>query len=328
MKIAVVGATGVVGLEMVRVLAERVKPKRDYELRLFASRARPQEKVLALEESWESLGECDFVLNATGDDVARTLESRLRDGQVLIDNSSAFRMGAGYPLVVPEVNAHRLKARPPVVANPNCTAILLCVALKPLTAFGLERVVVSTYQAASGAGLKGLEELEAQQRALGRGEALPTPEVFPFHLAGNVLSHNSKVRVGEGPGQGYNEEEWKVVEESRKMLELPTLSISATCIRVPVARAHSEAVTVDVERDFSLEAIRAAWAGAPGLRIVDEPELNHFPMPIESQNQDLVFVGRLRRDISRPRTLHFFLSGDQIRKGAATNAVQILERYL
>jgi aspartate-semialdehyde dehydrogenase len=215
-----------------------------------------------------------------------------------------------------------------VIANPNCTTIILCLGLQALKCFGIERVTVATYQAASGAGIRGLEELQNQLRSLGRGEALPKPEVFPFVLAGNVLSHNTPIRSESEVGAGHNEEEWKVIQETRKIMGSPGLPISVTCMRVGVYRAHTEAVSVDLAERVDLTGLRRAFASARGLKVVDDWNKNHFPMPLEAEGQDQVLVGRIRLDPTLPRTVHFLLSGDQIRKGAATNAVQIMDQLL
>lgn len=325
MKVAIVGATGLVGLEMKKILNDYFAPE-NLEILEFASQARPDRGILALTEAWDRLAGCAYILNASSAEVAVEISRRLQKSQILIDNSSAFRMDRSVPLVVPEVNGELLRSRPPIVANPNCTAALLCVALAPLREYGLERITVATYQAASGAGIKGLEELERQTAALGQGLPVPAPEVFPYQLAQNVLSHNTAIRADSEAGGGYNDEEWKVIEESRKILGLPDLAISATCIRVPVKRAHTEAVTIDFKNRVDLKMLQAKLAKAPGVKVVDDREKNHFPMPLESQNQDLVLVGRLRRDPFLARTYHLLLSGDQLRKGAATNAVQILKQ--
>ena len=324
MKIAIVGATGLVGQEMKKVLAEYFRPA-DCEIFEFASQERKELGVRELGKSWDDLAGCEYILNASSAEVAAEIAKRMKPGQKMIDNSSGFRMDPHVPLVVPEVNGDLLKAKPAIIANPNCTAALLCVALAPLRSLGLERVTVATYQAASGAGIRGLEELDRQLSAHVQGRDIPAPEVFPFQLALNVLSHNTAIRPEAQPGGGYNDEEWKVIEESRKMLGLPKLAISSTCIRVPVRRAHTEAVTIDLHKQSSVDEIRTLWSKAAGIKIVDDREKNHFPMPLESQNQDLVLVGRLRHDPFLPQTFHFMLSGDQLRKGAATNAVQILK---
>jgi aspartate-semialdehyde dehydrogenase len=326
--IGIVGATGVVGLEARKLAAELLKGL-NFELLLFASTARPDEQIHALEAAADRLRSCDYVVNAAGADQARFIREHLKPGAVLIDNSSAFRMEAGVPLVVPEVNGHELagaaRGEQAVVANPNCTAALLCVALKALQPFGIERVIVSTYQAASGAGIKGLEELESQLKNAFASPTSWSTEVFKHPLLLNVLSHNSPVLPENAPFAAlYNEEESKVIEESRKMLGQAKLRISATCVRVPVRRAHTEAVTVDLARDVPLGELREAFAHAAGVHVVDDAARNHFPMPLESQDQDLVLVGRIRKDVSDARTCHFLLSGDQLRKGAASNALQIL----
>lgn len=323
--IGIVGATGLVGRELQDLLKASKDP---YEKNFlcFASQERPAEGVLDLAKSEKQLSLCEFIVNAATDDTAQWLRERLTPEQVLIDNSSAFRMDPEVPLVVPEVNGEMLEASHPVIANPNCTTIILTLGLNALKAWGVSRVIVSTYQAASGAGLKGLEELDAQLKAVGTGAAMPAPQVFPFPLALNVLSHNSGLREEGRIGAGYNEEEYKVIEETRKILGISHLSISATCMRVPVRRAHTEAVTVDLKTEAPLEDVRKAFEEAAGLSFVHEPDKNHFPMPIEAEGKDPVLVGRLRKDVLLPRTFHFLLCGDQLRKGAALNALQILRQ--
>ena len=322
-RVAIVGATGLVGLEMLKILKERPEGAL-FEPVLFASTARPEEKVLDLAQSMGILRECPYVLGAATNDIARLVRENLKPEQVFIDNSSAFRLDPDVPLVVPEVNGDFVQSGAQVFANPNCTAILLCIALNAFKEVGFMRVVVSTYQAASGAGLKGLEELDAQIKAVGTGQPVPKSSVFPHQLAQNVLSHNTAIRPVPEMGAGYNDEEWKVIEESRKILDQRHLMISATCIRVPVRRAHTEAVTIDFKNEISLEKARELLAKAPGVKVVDNWEANHFPMPLEAQDQDLVLVGRVRRDPSLAKTIHLILAGDQIRKGAATNALQIM----
>lgn len=321
--VAVVGATGLVGLEIQKILNEPAY-KSTYRPVLFAASARPEQGVLELKSNLDRLQQCAYVLNGASSEVAEFLAAQLKESQVLIDNSSHFRMDPSVPLVVPEINGAILESSPQIVANPNCTAILLCLTLSPFIDVGITRVVVSTYQAASGAGLKALEELEAQFEALGKHLPMPTPQVFPYVLAGNVISHNTPVRGAAISGEGYCEEEWKVIEESRKILNVRHLAISASCMRVPVRRAHTETVTVDLNDELSLKDLRARMAAAKGVVIVDDPEKNHFPMPLEAENEDLVRVGRIRKDVSLGKTFHYMLAGDQIRKGAALNAVQIM----
>jgi aspartate-semialdehyde dehydrogenase len=325
--IAVVGATGLVGLEM-RKLWDADPELKPLTLKLFASYARPDEGVLSLADSKGELANCQYILNATGDDVARSIKDTLKPGQVLIDNSSAFRLDPEVPLVVPEVNGSQVQSLPQVIANPNCTAILLCMVLNALKQWTMNRVIVSTYQAASGAGLPALEELQAQVKAAGQSKPMPEPRVFPYQLFSNVISHNTPIRSEGELGEGYNGEEWKVIQETRKILEIRHLPISATCMRVPVMRAHTESVTIDFKQEFKIEEVRKALSSAPGLKIVDDWAHNHFPMPLEAENQDLVLVGRIRKDVGLPKTLHLVLCGDQIRKGAATNALQILKLHM
>ncbi len=321
--IAIVGATGLVGLEMKKLLPEFFAAG-TYKTFLFASKERPTEGVLELGANKKILDQCDAVLNASSAEVALTLRAGLQAHQVLIDNSSALRLDPAIPLVVPEVNGECLKKNPRLIANPNCTAILLTVSLAPLKKFGIERVIVSTYQAASGAGIKGLEELELQIQAAGNSRPMPQPQVFPAVLLGNVLSHNTPIHPEGESLAGYNDEEAKVIEESRKILGLPELKISTTCIRVPVKRSHTESVSVDLRSPLSLAELRETYSRAPGIKVTDDWSKNHFPMPLETQNQDLVFVGRLRQDPFLSQTVHYMISGDQLRKGAATNALQIL----
>ena len=327
MSIAVVGATGLVGQEMVSILQNDPKFSKAKILKV-AQTERPESGVLSFKSAKNEISDCNFILNATGEDVAQTLAEGLKKNQILIDNSSAFRLDPGVPLVVPEINGDLLQSNPSIVANPNCTAILLCLSLAPLQGVGFSRVIVSTYQAASGAGIKGLGELEDQIKALSMGQKLQGGEVFKFPLAGNVLSHNTAIRPEGEIGSGYNEEEWKVIEETRKILNLRSLPISVTSIRVPVKRAHTESVTVDLKQDIGLSEIRGFFKSAPGLKVVDDWQKNHFPMPFEAEGKDEVFVGRFRKDVSLGKTLHFMLAGDQIRKGAALNAVQILKAHL
>jgi aspartate-semialdehyde dehydrogenase len=227
------------------------------------------------------------------------------------------------PLVVPEINAGDLKEHRGIISVPNCSAIILGVPLWPLhQAAQIERIIVSTYQSASGAGAQAMAELEAQARAYAAGQPLKR-EVFPHQIAFNVFSHNTAVAEN-----GYNEEENKVIEETRKIFHEPQLPIVATCIRVPVLRAHSESIVIETKRPLSPEEAREILSKAPGVKVVDDREKNHFPMPLEASGQFDVLVGRIRRDLSHPRGLALFVSGDQLLKGAAWNAVQILEHLV
>ncbi|MBD3561743.1 aspartate-semialdehyde dehydrogenase, partial [Planktothrix sp. FACHB-1355] len=241
-------------------------------------------------------------------------------GAVVVDNSSAFRMEPQVPLVVPEVNPEAAADHRGIIANPNCTTILMSVAVWPLHRVQpVKRMVAATYQSASGAGARAMEEVKEQAKAILAGET-PQKEIFPYPLAFNLFPHNSKLNK-----LGYCEEEMKMVNETRKIFGSPEMRITATCVRVPVLRAHSEAINLEFDRPFSVEKARDILSQAPGVRLVEDWQANYFPMPIEASGKDEVLVGRIREDISNPGGLEFWLSGDQIRKGAALNAVQIAE---
>lgn len=328
MRIAVLGATGVVGQEILAVLEQRQFPVTM--LRPLAS-ARSAGKTITFQGKQitielagpDSFGGLDLVLASAGATATKELAPAIRkSGAILIDNSSAFRMDADVPLVVPEVNPEALANHRGVIANPNCVAIILTVAVAPIhRAVGIRRVVVSTYQSASGAGLAAMLELQSQTReVLDGGE--PVPKALPHPIAFNVFSHNTKI----GP-EGYNGEETKVMLETRKILSAPELAITATCVRVPVLRAHTESINLTLQQPLTPERARALLAAAPGIEIVDDREGNLFPMPKLATGQDAVYVGRIRRDLSQPEGLglELFVCGDQLRKGAALNAVQIAE---
>lgn len=330
--IGIVGATGAVGAEFLAVLEERKFPIG--ELRLFASPRsagqklafRGQEHVVEpLDEA--RLGECEIGFYSAGASISREWAPRAAArGSVVIDNSSAFRMDPELPLVVPEVNPEAIPARPTIIANPNCTTILLVVVLQPIHRLaGLSRVVVATYQAASGAGAQAMQELEDQTRAVLAGEAEPAPKKLPQPIAFNLFPQVDVFQADQGD---FTKEEMKVVLETRKIMGLPDLRVVSTCVRVPVRRAHSEAVFLELERDVSVDAVRAALAKAPGVELVDDPKAGRYPTPRQADGRDPVLVGRLRKDPSVERGLCLFLSGDQLRKGAALNAVQIAELLL
>lgn len=330
--VAILGATGAVGAQMLACLEEQAFPVGT--LRLLASARSagrvvetPWGQVVVEEARPEAFDGVDIVLGAAGDDVARELlPEAVRRGTVAVDNSHAFRMDPEVPLVVPEINADDIAWHRGIIANPNCATIIGLVPTWPLHRLaGVTRMVVSTYQAASGAGVSGMRELEAQLAALGRGEQLPEPQAFAAQLVSNLIP-----QIGGFDGEGYTSEEMKLQNEGRKIMHLPDLRVSCTCVRVPVLRSHSESITLEFERAISVEEARAALLDAPGVRLVDERAAENvherFPMPIDTSDQDLIWVGRLRRDISNPdaaRGLTFWCCGDQIRKGAATNAVQI-----
>ncbi len=326
LRIAILGATGAVGHELLSLLEERAFPVA--ELLLLASpRSAGQELVWRGEritvrpvgpEVFEGV---DLVLASAGGSVSRQWAPlAVAAGAVVIDNSSAFRMDPGVPLVVPEVNPQAAWEHAGIIANPNCTTILLTVALAPLAARRpIRRVVLSTYQSASGAGARAMEELRHLSRTvLDGGE--PVSEVLPHSLAFNLFLHNSPLQPS-----GYCEEELKMLHETRKIMGLPGLRLSATCVRVPVLRAHSEAVNIEFEEAFPVAEARALLAAAPGVELIENFETNRFPMPTDVTGRDAVAVGRIRQDLSDPHALELWLCGDQIRKGAALNAIQIAE---
>jgi len=326
MRVAIVGATGAVGQELLALLAERAFPLTS--LRLFASaRSAGQLRTFAGRElRVEALPEdgdlgSDIVFSSAGGSLSTAHAWRWAEhGAVVIDNTSAWRLDPRVPLVVPEVNAAAARSHQGVIANPNCSTIIALMALAPLhRAFGLERATVATYQAVSGAGQQGITELGEQTRAVLAGEPA-RPTTFRHPIAFNLFSHDSA--IGD---DGYNLEERKLLLESRKILDAPDLRVSATCVRVPVMRAHAEAIHAEFARPVSEAEARALLADAPGVRLVDERERNTFPMPLEASGRDEVLVGRIRADVSQPGALALFVVGDQIRKGAALNAVQIAE---
>jgi aspartate-semialdehyde dehydrogenase len=324
--IAIVGATGAVGVEILRVLERRNFPVAS--LKLLAS-ARSAGKTLEFkgkpytveEVKASSFKGVDIAFFSAGATRSREFVPHAKEaGAVVIDNSSAFRMDPNVPLVVPEVNPGDLRNHNGVIANPNCTAAILATAVWPIhQAVGIKKIVVSTYQSTSGAGAAAMQELEDQVHQYAEGKEV-TRKVFPHQIAFNLFSHNTKVAEN-----GYNEEENKVVEEMRKMFHAPELPILPTCIRVPVLRAHSEAISLELAKPLSPAEARALMEKAPGVKVVDDPVANHFPMPIEASGDLDIHVGRIRRDLSNPNGLALFVAGDQLLKGAAWNAVQIAE---
>ncbi|MFN7230050.1 MAG: aspartate-semialdehyde dehydrogenase [Synechococcaceae cyanobacterium] len=329
LKVAVLGATGAVGQELLELLAERSFPVA--ELVLLASPRTAgtvvtwqnrDHTVTAVEAA--AFEGVDLVLASAGGSVSRQWAPvAAAAGAVVIDNSSAFRLDPSVPLVVPEVNPEAAFGHAGIIANPNCTTILLTVALAPLAAHTpMRRVVVSTYQSASGAGARAMDELRSLSRTvLDGGE--PVSSVLPHSLAFNLFLHNSPLQPS-----GYCEEELKMLNETRKIMDLPDLRLSATCVRVPVLRAHSEAVNIEFERPFPVAEARALLARAPGVELMEDFEANRFPMPTDVTGRDPVAVGRIRQDLSDPNALELWLCGDQIRKGAALNAIQIAELLL
>ena len=280
--------------------------------------------ITVQEVTAEAFTGVDLVLASAGGSVSRQWRDAITAaGAVMVDNSSAFRMETGVPLVVPEVNPDAAFSHKGVIANPNCTTILLTLALAPLAAKrAMHRVVVSTYQSASGAGARAMEELKDLSRVVLDG-GTPNSEVLPHSLAFNLFLHNSPLQ-----SNSYCEEEMKMVHETRKIMGLPQLRFTATCVRVPVLRAHSEAVNVEFAEPFPVTEARELLAAAPGVELLEDPASNRFPMPTDVTGRDPVVVGRIRQDISEENALEFWLCGDQIRKGAALNAIQIAELLL
>ncbi len=326
LNVAVLGASGAVGQELLLLLEERCFPVGELKLLASARSAGQTQtwngRTLTVEEvSAQSFEAVDLVLASAGGSVSKQWREVITAaGAVMVDNSSAFRMEDGVPLVVPEVNPDAALAHKGVIANPNCTTILLTLALAPLAAKrAMRRVVVSTYQSASGAGARAMEELKKLSQTVLDG-GTPKGEVLPYSLAFNLFLHNSSLQANS-----YCEEEIKMVNETRKIMGLPDLCFTATCVRVPVLRAHSEAVNIEFESPFPVDEARELLAAAPGVELIDDPAANRFPMPTDVTGRDPVAIGRIRQDISHANALELWLCGDQIRKGAALNAVQIAE---
>jgi aspartate-semialdehyde dehydrogenase len=328
--VAICGATGIVGREFVRILEQRNFPLR--ELRLLASERSAGKTSLTFrgealpvhETTREAFRGAEIALFSAGAGVSRETAPRAAaEGAVVIDNSSAWRMESNVPLVVPEVNADDIREHRGIIANPNCSTIQMVVALNPLhRANPLRRVIVDTYQSVSGAGGKGIDELNEQTAAVLAGRPARI-EVQPRRIAFNVIPHIDVLM-----DDGYYKEEWKMIHETRKIMHLPDLPVSATCVRVPVAIGHSEAVHAEFERPMSPAEARALLAEAPGIALVDNPAEGLYPLPVEAAGRDEVFVGRIRRDASHPNGLALWVVSDNVRKGAALNAVQIAERLV
>jgi aspartate-semialdehyde dehydrogenase len=341
--VAIVGATGAVGQEFLRVLDERGFPIGDLKLlasaRSAGKTASFQGRDIVIDELTEhSFEGVDIALFSAGGSISkRYAQAAVDAGAVVVDNSSAFRMTDGVPLVVPEVNPQAIAAAniglgsgqsAGIIANPNCSTIIMLLAVTPLhRAAGVKRIVVSTYQAASGAGAAAMAELEQQTRDVLAGNE-PTCDIFPQQYAFNLFSHNSPLKEN-----GYNEEELKMVHETHKIWEQADdakTPITATCVRVPVMRAHAESINLTLDTPLDEDAARELLAAAPGVALIDDRDNNRFPTPLDASHVDDVFVGRIRRDLSQPEGygLDLFVCGDQVRKGAALNAVQIAELLL
>lgn len=326
LKVAVLGVTGAVGQEFLAILEQRKFPIES--LKLLASGRSAGKKIqfmgktYAIEEAKpDSFQGLDLVLSSAGGAVSRALAPAItKSGALMVDNTSAFRMDPEVPLVIPEINPEDIGKNKGIIANPNCSTIIMLVPLFPIhKAAKIRRITAATYQAASGAGAKAMEELQVQAQDFLAGKKV-VPQVLPHQIAFNVFSHNSKI----GP-DGYCEEETKMVKETQKIFHMPEIRVTATCVRVPVLRAHSEALFIETEKPLPVDEARQLLAKAPGVKVIDDREKNYFPMPLEASGQDAILVGRLRVDPSAANGLAMFVSGDQIRKGAALNAVQIAE---
>jgi aspartate-semialdehyde dehydrogenase len=325
-RVAILGATGAVGTELLELLESRDFPIASLKL-LASERSAGKslkfkgENIVIEAVSDRSFENIDIVLASAGGGTSKTwAKVAVEKGAVVIDNSSAFRMNPDVPLVVPEVNPGAAANHKGIIANPNCTTILMTLAVWPLHQIKpVKRIIAATYQSASGAGAKAMEEVKAQTTAILQGQQ-PVAEVLPYPLAFNLFPHNSPLT-----DLGYCEEELKMVNETRKIFDNQEIAITATCVRVPVLRAHSEAINLEFETPFSPDEARAILGNAPGVKLIEDWQKNYFPMPIDASGKDEVLVGRIRQDISHPCALELWLCGDQIRKGAALNAVQIAE---
>jgi aspartate-semialdehyde dehydrogenase len=327
--VAIAGVTGAVGAEFIATMDRRRFPVA--KLKALASARSAGKTVgfrgqtIVIEELTErSFDGVDIALFSAGGGISRKFSpAAVRAGAVVIDNSSAFRMDPNVPLVIPEINAQRIREHKGIIAVPNCSAITALVPLWPIHRVNrIKRVILSTYQAASGAGAAAMAELVESTRASLNGEAYP-PKVMPHPYAFNLFSHNTAV----DPETGYNDEETKVIKETRKIFEDERIAIGVTCVRVPVLRAHSQAITFECEQPITEHEVRAILSTAPGVRIVDDRAKNYFPMPVDASGQDDVLVGRIRQDLSDAsgHSISMFVSADQLLKGAALNAIQIAE---
>ena len=324
--VAVAGATGAVGNQMIQCLEERNFPIKN--LKLLAS-ARSVGKTLnfkgtpyAVEEmTTQSFAGVDIALFSAGASTSlKFAPAAVKAGAVVVDNSSAYRMEPHIPLVVPEVNPHQIVSTPGIIANPNCSTIQMVVALKPIhDAARIKRIVVSTYQAVSGTGLKAIDELLVQTRAILASQEVQK-KVYPHQIAFNCLPH-----IDVFLDNGYTKEEMKMVNETRKIMEDPTIRVTATTVRVPVVHSHSESVNIETEKKITPKEVRDILSKAPGIKVVDNPALNEYPLAIHAAGRDETFVGRIREDESIPNGINLWVVSDNVRKGAALNAVQIAE---
>jgi aspartate-semialdehyde dehydrogenase len=329
--VAVVGAKGAVGYEIIHLLEKRKFPVAEF--RPFGSaRSAGQEvkfngqkyKIQELKSQPAEFKGVDVILSSPGASVSKQFSPHaIKDGALSIDNTSAFRMDPNVPLVVPEINGADIAKHKGIIANPNCSAIIMLMAVAPLHKKNrVKRIMCSTYQAVSGAGAKAMAELETQTRDYLDKKPLKK-EVFPHQIAFNLFSHNAAIEK-----DGYNGEELKMIQEAKKILHDDSINIVTTCVRVPVLRAHTEVLYLEFEKPMTPQEAKAILSQAPGVDIQDDEKANHFPMPIEASHRENVLVGRIRKDLSNPNGLALLVAGDQLWKGAALNAVQIAEEWL
>ncbi|HCX61167.1 aspartate-semialdehyde dehydrogenase [Sedimentibacter sp.] len=324
--IAILGATGAVGQEMLKVIGERNFPFN--ELKLLASKKSAGEEVefqgkkYIIEEATEdSFKDMDIVLCAAENHISEALSpAAVKAGAVVVDNSSAFRLNEDVPLIVPEVNGEDVKNHKGIIANPNCSTIIAMTALNELNKYAkINRMIVSTYQAVSGAGVNGINELNQQIENLSKGNPVEA-KTFQYQIAYNLIP-----QIGDFDDEGYSQEEMKMQNEGRRIFHNPDLKVNCTCVRVPVYRSHSESITIETEKEITPEKAKELLAKAEGVKLIDDLANKKYPMPLDTTDQDLIYVGRIRKDITNDNSLSLWCCGDQVRKGAATNAVQIAE---
>lgn len=328
--IAILGATGAVGTQMLEVLLEKNLPIQS--IHLLASKRSAGKKIIkngttfVIEEACEdSFQNIDFVLSAAENDVAKHfIPIAIKAGALVIDNSSAYRLDEDVPLVIPEVNPEAAFSHHGIIANPNCATIIALVALQPLHAYAkLKKLVVSTYQAVSGAGMNGIHELDEQIDDIKHGKEIHN-NVFQYQIAYNLIP-----QIGDFDDDGYSSEEMKMQNEGRKILGLPDFVVNCTCVRVPIYRSHSESILAEFENEIDVKKAQELIAQGIGVKLVDDLANKQYPMPLDTSDQDLVYVGRIRKDLSlHNNALSLWCCGDQVRKGAATNAVQIMELFI
>jgi len=325
--IAVVGATGAVGVEMLECLEQRNFPIKELTLLASARSAGKKvsfrgEEITIKELTHDSFEGIDVALFSAGGGISKEYgPSAAASGCILVDNSSAFRMDPEVPLVIPEINPEAVKeASKNIIANPNCTTIITLMGLFPLhQKFGLKSVIASSYQAVSGSGVAGMQELEGQLEAITNKKPVEK-SCYPHQIAYNVIPHVDVFQEG-----GYTKEEYKMLNESRKILSMPEVNVTCTCVRVPVMRSHSVSLSAQFEKEIDVESAKEAFAGYPGVKLVDNPDEELYPVPLDSTNKDDCLVGRIRKDMVLENALALWVVGDQVRKGAALNAVQIAE---